>query len=225
MKKIIGISILLVGLTALLFYVERLQDGKNPNAARTRMPATTTSARISSSADWLSDAITINELMSESDLVVRARVFNVPITRVVRGELPVWDEQGKIVGSVVSEVLFSDTLFEVLETYMGTPLSTITIMQTGGYEPTVSKGIEEMADDPLYKIGEVYVLFLVDISGDHVHAPNRALYRIVNPFGRYRVDDTNVVTYGQNPLRLIQLPTKLLELETQIEQAKGNFVK
>lgn len=73
-----------------------------------------------------------------------------------------------------------------------------------------------MREDPLYKVGEEYILFLVDISGDHIHAPDRELYRIVNPFGRYGIDDENVLSYGE-PLQPIELPTNIHELERQIE--------
>jgi hypothetical protein len=162
--------------------------------------------------------MTVDELMLEADLVVRARVIGEPVTRVIRHELSVWGEDNKIVGSTVSEALFSDTVFEIIKTYHGKPQLNVTVMQTGGYDPSVSNSIEEMVDDPLYKIGEEYILFLVDISGDKVQAPNRELYRIVNPFGRYRIDDTNIFSYGENPTSVsVNAISNIRELEAQIE--------
>ena len=154
----------------------------------------------------------------EADLVVRARVIEPPTTRVIRYDLPVWDESGSIVGSAVSQVLFSDTVFEVLETYMGKSSSKITVMQTGGFDQNISRGVEEIPDDPLYKLGEEYILFLVNISGDPIHAPEHELYRIINPFGRYRIDNEKAVSYGQSANSVI-LPTDIAELEAQIAQA------
>jgi len=177
-----------------------------------------------SSVTWVSNAMTIDQLVLESDIVVRARVAEAPITRVISSELPVWDENGNIVDTVISEVFFSDTAFEVLETYVGKVPTKILVMQTGGVDPTGLRGIEEITDDPFYKIGEEYILFLVDISGDPVHAPDRQLYRIVNPFGRYRIDGITVSSYGQN-LRSIQLPTDIGELENQIIQFAQEYNK
>ncbi|GIW61045.1 MAG: hypothetical protein KatS3mg087_2111 [Patescibacteria group bacterium] len=170
-----------------------------------------------SSTSWVSKAIAVEELVLEADIIVRARVIEPPTTRVVQYELPVWDEQGNIVGTATSQILFSDTVFEVLEIYLGQPSHKITVMQTGGFDPSISRGVEEIADDPLYKLGEEYILFLVDISGDHVHAPDRELYRIVNPFGRYRVIHEKVISYGQS--ETIALPTNITDLEFQIEQS------
>lgn len=174
----------------------------------------------SSTVEWASNAATVEELVSEADLIVRVRVVEAPVTRVLRHELSVWDENNKIVGSETFEALFSDTVFEVVKTYLGESPSRIIVMQTGGYDPTVSKGIEEAADDPLYKVGEGYILFLVNVSGDHIHAPDRELYRIVNPYGRYGIDGETVFSYGQNSgsdAAFVTLAIK--DLEMQIEQA------
>ena len=184
--------------------------------------STMTSATSGSASmtDWVSKAMTINELTSEADLVVQVRVIGEPVTRVIRHELSVWGENNKIVGSTVSETLFSDTVFEIIKTYRGKLQLNITVMQTGGFDPTVSSSIEEVADDPLYKVGEEYILFLVDISGDKVQAPDRELYRIVNPFGRYRVDGEGVFSYGENLASVsVNAIKNVSELEAQIEQA------
>lgn len=181
----------------------------------------TASSNISSgisSTSWVSKAIAVEELVVEADIIVRARVIEPPTTRIVQYELPVWDEQNNIVGTATSQMLFSDTVFEVLEIYLGKPSYKITVMQTGGFDPSISSDVEEIADDPLYKLGEEYILFLVDISGDHIHAPDRELYRVVNPFGRYRIVNEKVVSYGQSD-RSIALPTDIADLESQITQS------
>jgi hypothetical protein len=170
-----------------------------------------------STARWVSQARTVDQLMAEADLVVKARVSEAPITRVVRNELPIMDEKGKEIGFKVDELAFSDTVFEVVEVYSGKSSSKITVMQTGGSIPENYNGQSEMADDPLYKVGEEYVLFLVDISGDPVQAPGRELYRIVNPSGRYQIDGTNVSSYGEN-IDSVRLPATLDELEAQIKK-------
>lgn len=217
-KKIIfGVSILLIGIVAVIVFLVVSKNNEDINVLDIKETESATTIH-KSRAVWASNATTVKELMLESDLVVRARVVEAPVTRVIRVEAPTLDEKGNIVDSTVIKVLFSDTVFEVLKTYVGKPSLKITVMQTGGFDPTVSRGVEEITDDPLYKVGEEYILFLVDISGDHVHAADRELYRIVNPSGRYGINGESVLSYGEN-LQSVQLPTEAAELETQIEQA------
>jgi hypothetical protein len=173
---------------------------------------------VASTAHLESEAVTIEELVQASDRVIRARVVKAPVTRVVRMELPVSDENGKAVDTTIIQVLFSDTVFQVLETYVGEPSKIITVTQSGGFNPAVSKGVEEQANDPLYEVGEEYVLFLIDISADQIGAPDRELYRVINPFGRYGVNGKSVFSYGQN-LKTFESPTKFNDLEAQIENA------
>lgn len=208
-KRAFRMSLLLVIIVATTVYFSRQLIGHTPIISRT-----------TSRASWTSNAMAVDELVLESDLVVRGRVSQAPITRVIRHELSVFDENNKVVGSTVSEMLFSDTVFEIIKTYYGKPQSNITVMQTGGYDPAVSGSVEEMVDDPLYKVGEEYILFLVDISGDKVQAPNRELYRIVNPFGRYSVDGQKVYSYGQyTGIDTFSATLIINELEAQIKQA------
>jgi hypothetical protein len=175
--------------------------------------------------EWAIKAATVHELVSESDLVVRVRVSEAPATRVHRIEGTEMDENGNPTNTItVENILFSDTVLEVLETYMGKPSLKITIMQTGGFDSTISKNRWVMREDPLYNVGEEYILFLVDISGDHIHAPDRELYRTVNPFGRYEINGESVFSYGE-PMRPIELPTNINELETQIEESAQEFNK
>ena len=171
-----------------------------------------------STASWVSPSTSVDEVKAEADLVVRVRVVEVPVPRIFRDLSPVIElVNGKdtVVDTQVSEVVFSDTMFQVLTTYLGKSDSQIMVMQTGGPQPDNPKNITEMADDPLYQVGEEYVLFLVDISGDSVQAPDRTLYRIVNPSGRYQIIDEAVRTYAEST-NDIQRPTTINELETQI---------
>lgn len=72
------------------------------------------------SPEWATKAVAIRELVSESDLVVRVRVSEAPVTRAHRTELTEMDENGNPTSTVVVEkILFSDTVLEVLETILG----------------------------------------------------------------------------------------------------------
>lgn len=215
-KKRIIFIILIIGLL-LSFVLFTRNDRFQVLSIATNTPIV---SRNISNASWVSNAKTVDELILEADLVVRARVSNNPITRVVRHELSVLDENNVIVGTTISETLFSDTVFEVIKIYRGIPRKTISVMQTGGFDPTVSNAIEEVMDDPFYKIGEEYILFLVDISGDSVQAPNSELYRIVNPFGRYKIDNETVATFGEYTSDAsFDTISNITDLETQIQQA------
>lgn len=219
-KKMLRLSILLIGLITMLAFWVRQESSRDSTASQVNAIETFADSRnANTTTRWVSNAMTVEELMLESDLVVRVRVSESPVTRVVRIESPMLDEKGNIVDTMVIKVLFSDTVLEVLETYVGKPSLEITISQNGGFDPTVSSGIEEVADDPLYKVGEEYILFLVDGSGDPIHAPDRELYRIVSPFGRYGIDGKNVFSYGQNLMRSVQRPTNIKELEAHIKKS------
>lgn len=220
-KTILSVNIVLIVLVAVITYFTRREMNDSSIVLQSQVAVVPTISRTTSSASWVSNAMTVSELVLESDMVVRVRVSEAPVTRVIRHELPVWDENNKIAGSTISETLFSDTVFEIMKIYHGEPLLNITVMQTGGFNPRIPSSIEEVIDDPLYKVGEEYVLFLVDISGDPVQATNRQLYRIVNPYGRYKIEDgKRVYSFGQNP-KSDELPGVLdiHALEAQIEMA------
>lgn len=185
----------------------------------TKTSATVGNTAQTSAASWVSQAITVKQLTSEANLIVRARVSKAPVTRIVSIELPMVGENNVPTGSSKTDQLpFSDTLFNVLDTYYGKSSPTISVMQTGGAFPETPDVKLEMPDDPLYIVGDEYILFLVDISGDPVQAPGRQLYRIVNPSGRYRIDGSSVFSYGIN-LSSVRLPATVIELEAQIKQA------
>lgn len=173
---------------------------------------TDANVEVKSVAMWVSNAETVDELSQEANFIVKARVSQPPVSRKLGGQSPMMDESGKnVVGYVTDDTSFSDTVFEVLKVYSGDLKSkNITVLQTDG-----------MMDDPLFEVGEEYVLFLVDISGDPVHAPERELYRSVNPSGRFKVKKEKVSVYGQR-LKGSPAPQTLSELEGEIEKAKKN---
>ncbi len=176
---------------------------------------------IISSAYWVSQARTVPDLVRESNLIVYVRVMQTPVTRIVTQELPVLNEQGTPVATMTDSLPFSDTLFEVVKVYFGSAPAELLVMQTGG-NISPSGDTVELPDDPLYQVGEVYILFLVDISGDALHAPDRQLYRIVSPAGRFLVADGVATSYladGTDKL----LPNTVNELERQIRISVANM--
>jgi hypothetical protein len=219
-KKIVRvlISLLSIVLIALVSScaVGSITQSSEPSLAQTEAPAS--QEQESSSANWESRASSVPELVAESDLVVYGRVAQTPITRVVIQELPMLDEKGTPVAVVTDSLPFADTLFEVVKTYWGTPPAKLLVMQTGGVLPSSAETVA-MPDDPLYDVGEEYVLFLVDISGDKMHAPDRQLYRVVNPAGRFLVANGRVNNYDALQRIDSQLPRTIEELEKQIHEA------
>ena len=125
---------------------------------------------------------------------------------------------GTPVATVPESLLFSDTALAVQAVYSGSIPAEIRVMQTGGASPVTGQ-VEGPIDDPLYAIGEVYVLFLVDASGDPIQALDRELYRIVSPAGRFKVVGTSVRSFSlDGNLRAVQ-PVQLDDLLMQIRQA------
>lgn len=165
---------------------------------------------------WASDADAVVEQLIEADVVVRARVVeNLAPRKLVfpLAENDPWRTEVNV---------FTDSVLEVLEVYQGTVGDRITVMQTGGAVPATAQhpGVDlQVADDPLFVPGSEHVLFLVDISGDPVHAPERRLYRTVNPAGRYLVEGRRVVSHPELG-RIAERPGSLDELETEIAIAR-----
>ncbi|HRF50588.1 MAG TPA: hypothetical protein PLC98_23370 [Anaerolineales bacterium] len=147
-----------------------------------------------------------------------AEVVASPVSRLVTQELPQMNAEGTPVAVVTDAMLFSDTVLQVLEVYSGTVPTAITVMQTGGVSPSTGN-VEGPIDDPLYEVGEVYVLFLVDITGDPIQAPDAERYRTVSPAGRFLLDGSSVRSYWlDEQVRAVQ-PTTLEDLLAQIRQA------
>lgn len=172
----------------------------------------------SSVVEWVSRAATVADLARVSDVIVRARVTVAPATRVLRQALPQVDANGTPVAIVTDTLLFADTTFEVIETYSGTVSSSVLVMQTGGISAE-SGAVIEFEEDPLYRLDETCVLFLIDISGDAVHAPDRVLYRTVSPAGRFTIDGEAVHSFAADPPTRAAQPATLADLLAQIDAA------
>ena len=135
-------------------------------------------------AAWTSNAQTVAQQVMEADLVVRVQVVGQSDARHLWHPTPEGAKPGRFV--------FTDSEVEVLEVYRGNVNvgDRLPVLQTGG--DLITRGGKlsrlELREDPIYQFGAEMVLFLVDISGDSVHAPNRDLYRTVNPLGRYEIE-------------------------------------
>lgn len=195
-------------------------------------------------ANWVSTEVKVEELVGSSDLIVRARVVSQD-TRLLEQNLPVYTAAGSDSTTPLEEVgpssranqvgerkvitPFTDSTMEVIEVYKGFAEGSITVMQTGGEIPSENENspTQKMSTqgDPLFTVGSEHILFLVDISGDDIHAENRILYRIASPAGRYSIQGERVST-TINPQELsnepVLLPTTIDELINEIKQHVNN---
>lgn len=134
-------------------------------------------------AAWISTSQTVAEQVMEADAVVRVQVLDQASPRHLWHPTPEGAKGGTFA--------FTDTQVEILEVYRGKVNvgDRVDLMQTGGDLVTLTGETSrmELAEDPLYTLGSEMVLFLVDISDDPVHGQKRALFRTVNPAGRYDV--------------------------------------
>lgn len=163
---------------------------------------------------WASAANSVAEQVREADTIVRVRVEALSEPRIIENDLGVGpDGEARI-----ERTPFTDVQMSVLEVYKGEVGGLITVMQTGGILPETAQHEAyrtEIGSDRLYEVGTEHVLFLDDISGDRLHAPDRALYRTVNPAGRYRIDGPRVSSTPEFG-RLEQRPTQLGTLVSEI---------
>lgn len=172
---------------------------------------------VNAPALWASSASTIAELLAEADLVIRAKVIKDPEPRVVSFPGPIVAENGTVIGEGVDKVMFSDTEMEVIEIYKGPTRKIVTVMQTGGIVGDTGQQFS-LEGDPLYLKNEEAILFLVDVSDDPIHAQGRALYRIVNPAGRYTIKGLEVLSHAEFSSS-VTLPKTIDELVRQIKEA------
>ncbi len=166
---------------------------------------------------WDGRVQTVAQQALEADVVVRARVVGPARTRKTIDELPPEVQKSGLAGQVTP---FTDTGMRVLEVYKGSIAAEIDVMQLGGELPEVDGHPRlrmEDEEDPLYLPDGEYVLFLNDITGDHIHAPNRKLYNIVNPLGRYDVSGDRAATHAATAN--FRPPATLAALEARIRDA------
>jgi hypothetical protein len=168
---------------------------------------------------WASDARTIAQQALEADAIVRVQVLgSAPVRQIVEPIQPAARRPG------LEEFVtpYTDTRMRILEAYRGSVDPEITVMQMGGSVPATDKHPRMdlvMGEDPLYTAGTQHILFLVDISGDEIHAPDRKLYRIVNALGRYDVRGELVVTHAE-PSGDFTPPTTVTDLMGEIERVR-----
>lgn len=171
-------------------------------------------------AEWGSKALSVEELMKEADLVVKAKAITTPVSRIVgftQEKIEVRGDERKSAGSYVDKIIFSDTIFEIVQLYKGNAPKELTVVQTGGINPKDPNTVEQFSDDPIYKLGEEYILFLKDFSDPIVHG-NRTVYFTLNPSGRYIVDGNTVRNYADSFVQKESknLPQTVEDLEEQI---------
>ena len=171
---------------------------------------------------WASPANTVAEQVREAGAIVRVRVEALSEPRIIENDLGVGpDGEARI-----ERTPFTDVQMSVLEVYKGDVGGLITVMQTGGILSETAQYEAyrtEIASDPLFEVGSEHVLFLKNISGDRIHAPDRTLYRTVNPAGRYRIDGPRVSStpeFGHVEQRPTQLGTLVSEIRWYHQQER-----
>jgi len=173
-------------------------------------------------AQWSSAATTIDEQSAEANVIVHVRAREVGTVRAVEMRIDAASQKSDF---KVDALPFSDSRMEVVKTYKGSVPSIITVMQTGGQLAATERhpSINMVLDgDPLFVGGQEHVLFLKDISGDEIHAKDRALYQTVNPAGRYDIESGSVAIQADSALLgSYSPPTTLEALEAQIERSLG----
>lgn len=216
MKKIVTLSILAIFAIIAGFYLTLFANRLSQDNSHL-----TTSVAQGAPAVWASSADSVAKVFAEADLVARVKVTADPTPRTVSFGGPMLAEDGTEIGEAVDKITFLDTPMNILEVYKGTADGEILVMQTG----SMGQGADgnalqasSLEGDPLYIKGGEYLLFLVDISDDPIHAQGRALYRIVNPAGRYTVDGVNV--WSEPEFTTINSPKTMTELLQQIQLAQ-----
>ena len=168
---------------------------------------------------WNSSAHLVAEQVAEADAIVRVKLDRAHPSRALVIPLPPGTRREELKADVIP---FTDSGVRVEDVYKGSVSkgAIMTIMQTGGRliatDQYKAQGVT-LADDPLFVKGGDHILFLKSITGDSLHVPQRDLYRVVNPAGRYDVHGETVVTHTH--FRPELLPSELSDLVDQIEEA------
>lgn len=172
----------------------------------------------------------VSDLTSISDVIVRI-VVEEQTPRTLVADLPAYGVAGADPNTPLEELenaeavqvgtkristTYTDSKVTVLEVYKGSTADAITVMQLGN-------NLDGILNTALLTIGDEYVLFLKDISGDHIHAPDRELYRTINPWGIYTIIGEQVNVHGEliNGDVInnnISFPVTLEGLESEITQ-------
>lgn len=175
-------------------------------------------------ASWVSPAETVAEQVREADLMVRVQAVDRAQPRHFWHPMPTGTSRVNGRGTFA----FTDTQVEVLEVYHGDARvgDRLWVLQTGADLVTREGKVSrlELEDDPLYGLGDEMVLFLVNISGDPVHAADRELFRTVNPAGRYQIDGGLAARAGSHD-KAAFLDLDALEQEIRVAVADRQSVE
>jgi len=145
---------------------------------------------IVASAKWIKDFKSLREMTTDSDLVVVGVVTDIGPSRLI-GDSPEAADAAINAGAIPG-LLVTDYQYKIEQVLKGKASvgDIITLTQTGGFWNGLTQYIQ---DDPLYELDERTILFLQDISGDSVLAPNEQKYTINGtPQARFRIIDGQV---------------------------------
>jgi hypothetical protein len=167
---------------------------------------------------WGSPAGTVAQQVEEADIIIRGHVVKLFPPKVFEKPLP-GNEADRRFPPKFDVIAFTEALVKVDKVYLGNVPGTIRVIQTGGEVAENDNHPDlllEVGDDPLLEVGKEHVLFLQEVTGDPVLAPNHIVYRIVNSAGRYDIDGNKAVSHSTISG---QRPTRLSDLRQQIRRA------
>ena len=175
-------------------------------------------AEVKAHVQWASGAGTVGQQFEEADIIIRGHVLKLFPPKVFEKALPGHEDDRRFPPKF-DVLAFTEALVKVDKVYLGDVPGTIRVIQTGGEVAENDNHGDlriEVGDDPLLEEGKEYVLFLQEVTGDPVLAPNHVVYRIVNSAGRYDIDGDKVVNHSTLPG---QRPKRLADLRQQLRRA------
>lgn len=128
------------------------------------------------------------------------------------------------IGEEVVRTPLTDSTIEVVEVIKGNADKEIVVTQLGGAMPTSGitsdKPILEFSESPLLKVGDEYIIFLMEHKGDEVTTQGRS-YELVGPSGQFRIVGSQL----ENAMSIedgLGLPSNLTQLLAEIRQHQQN---
>lgn len=142
-------------------------------------------------AHWSKSFNNLSEMVADSDLIITGRVLKVQASRLISD--PYTSPRAQEFG-LPNGVVFTDHVIQVDRVIKGNARKDgiVIVVQTGGRYNGVNMVVE---DSPLFERNELVLLFLKDISGDPIQAPNEKKY-IINgsPQARFKIVNGKVVS-------------------------------
>lgn len=124
------------------------------------------------------------------------------------------------IGEEVVRTPLTDSTIEVVEVIKGNAEKEIVVTQLGDPMPTSginnNSAILEFSDSPLLKVGDEYIIFLMEHKGDDVATQGRS-YELVGPSAQFRVVGSQL----ENAMSIedgLGLPSNLTQLLAEIRQ-------